>query len=136
MSYTLTHGLVLTTEECCACGVVFAMPQALNQQLMDSGKNFYCPVGHQQHYTHTTVMKLQAQLKRQKEDTDYYKKRTDEEHKEKEQYKHRLAAQKGQTTKLKKRIANGVCPCCQRSFQNLHRHMVHQHPEFAEPLND
>lgn len=42
-----------------------------------------------------------------------------------------IAAQRGQTTKLKNRIAKGVCPCCQRSFQNLKRHMESQHPDFS-----
>ena len=42
-----------------------------------------------------------------------------------------LAAQRGVTTKLRKQIAAGVCPCCHRSFQNLRRHMDGQHPDFA-----
>lgn len=41
-------------------------------------------------------------------------------------------AEKAAKTKLKQRIANGVCPCCQRSFTNLHSHMQKQHPDFAE----
>jgi hypothetical protein len=40
-------------------------------------------------------------------------------------------AQKGQNTRMKNRIAAGVCPCCNRSFKDLHRHMTGQHPEFA-----
>jgi hypothetical protein len=26
-----------------------------------------------------------------------------------------------------------VCPCCNRSFQNLRRHMATKHPEFNAP---
>lgn len=33
--------------------------------------------------------------------------------------------------RLKKRAANGVCPCCTRSFQNLRRHMATKHPDHA-----
>lgn len=32
--------------------------------------------------------------------------------------------------KMRRRIANGVCPCCTRTFQNLLQHMRTQHPEF------
>ena len=40
-------------------------------------------------------------------------------------------AAKGQISKLKKRASAGVCPCCNRSFQNLRRHMGNKHPEFV-----
>jgi hypothetical protein len=25
-----------------------------------------------------------------------------------------------------------VCPCCNRTFSNLQRHMAHKHPQFAK----
>lgn len=28
------------------------------------------------------------------------------------------------------RFANGVCPCCNRSFENVARHMRTQHPDY------
>jgi len=39
---------------------------------------------------------------------------------------------RGELTKLKKRVTNGVCPCCHRSFQNLRRHMATKHPNEAK----
>lgn len=42
------------------------------------------------------------------------------------------AADWAQLTKTRKRIANGVCPCCHRTFQNLARHMAGQHPAYEE----
>lgn len=44
----------------------------------------------------------------------------------------RRRAERGAKTKLKNRIAKGVCPCCNRSFQNLHRHMTSQHPDWVK----
>ena len=44
----------------------------------------------------------------------------------------RRCAEKGAKTKLKKRIANGVCPCCNRSFKDLHRHMTTKHSDFLK----
>jgi uncharacterized Zn finger protein (UPF0148 family) len=43
-----------------------------------------------------------------------------------------LIATKGVVTRMKNRAANGVCPCCNRYFANVHRHMMTQHPEFLE----
>lgn len=33
--------------------------------------------------------------------------------------------------KLRARVKNGVCPCCNRSFENLRRHIETKHPEFG-----
>jgi hypothetical protein len=33
-------------------------------------------------------------------------------------------------TRIKKRVAAGVCPCCNRSFKDLARHMAGQHPDY------
>lgn len=57
--------------------------------------------------------------------------RTEQRRLESERRAH--AATKGQLTKTKKRIANGVCPCCNRSFANLERHMAGQHPDYPQP---
>lgn len=43
---------------------------------------------------------------------------------------HKIRAEKGAKTKLKKRIAKGACPCCNRHFVNLQRHIEGQHPEY------
>ena len=41
-------------------------------------------------------------------------------------------ALKGVVTKTKRRIGKGVCPCCNRTFQDLQRHMAGKHPEYAD----
>ena len=48
---TIYKSLELETIECCACHIVFAVPKELNRQLFENHKDFYCPVGHAQHYT-------------------------------------------------------------------------------------
>jgi DNA repair exonuclease SbcCD ATPase subunit len=42
----------------------------------------------------------------------------------------RLSAQKAQTTKARKRAAAALCPCCNRSFVQLRRHMETKHPGY------
>lgn len=47
----------------------------------------------------------------------------------------RTAAAKGQLTKVKNRVANGVCPACRRHFANVQKHMDGQHPHYAQPTH-
>lgn len=37
---------------------------------------------------------------------------------------------------IKKRVGNGVCPCCNRTFENLSRHMSCKHPEYKTESKD
>jgi hypothetical protein len=45
--------------------------------------------------------------------------------------KRSAAAFKGQVTRLKGRAKAGFCPCCNRSFSQLERHMASKHPNFS-----
>lgn len=133
MSYTFTHELTLVTETCCACGVVFAMPDWFQRQLKKTGETFYCPSGHGQHYRDN----LRAENDRLKKEIEQERERKtliagwyDAERRDHEHTRKRLAATKGVVTRTKKRLANGVCPCCNRHFVNLERHMKGQHPDY------
>lgn len=44
---------------------------------------------------------------------------------------HREARTQKQYRRMRSRVRNGVCPCCNRSFEALARHMQSQHPEFG-----
>lgn len=115
----------LVTEECFKCGVMFAIPTDLrNYLLADHSREFFCPNGHGQVYGGKTEAEKQREraerlaLQLANRDEDLRCARA------------QVAATKGQVTKLKKRVANGVCPCCNRSFANLGRHMAGQHPDY------
>jgi len=122
---TLTVQITLVSEVCCNCGVVFGLEKVHRQSLIDSGGSFYCPNGHAQHYTDTTINQLKRRIESLKEDGAYYKARIENERRS-------HAATKGHLTRAKKRIGNGVCPCCNRHFTNVQRHMETQHPDYKE----
>ncbi len=121
-------------EECCrtGCGLLFAITVDLKNQLLNSHDAFYCPAGHGQHYSGKSVEeKLRDQLavrQRQLEDMDTRRRAAVADG---QMAKHRERAQKAAKTRLKNRIAAGVCPCCTRSFENLQRHIKTKHPEFT-----
>lgn len=112
----------LETEICPSCGCVFAVPQHfLNERRFD-GKRFYCPVGHSLSYNgdrHRLEQELQS-VRRQR----------DFEREDRERAEASARAHKGHATRLRKRAKAGVCPCCNRTFKQLARHMANQHPDW------
>lgn len=120
VNFTTTFGL----EICCSCGMHFAMPQDYQQRRTKDHKGFYCPSGHRQYYlTKSREEELQ-------DERDFYQTRTRSLTTQLEHAKNRTRAQKAAKTRIKNRVAKGVCPCCNRTFQNLQRHMTGQHPEW------
>lgn len=133
---TTTSILILESITCGECCIPFALERAHLQMLKNSGDKFYCPNGHHINYTKSENQRLKDELAREKQraeqreaslkgTADYYRRDRDETVR-------KLTAQKAAKTRLKNRIANGVCPCCTRSFENLQRHMTNQHPEFKQ----
>ena len=106
----------LETEQCCNCGIWFAIPQAVQKRLLENGALFYCPNGHSQHYTKTEIQKLRENLAAEESRHRSTLSRLNEEKAERERVERKL-----------KRVGRGVCPECNRSFQNLAQHMACKH---------
>jgi hypothetical protein len=121
---TTTAYTTLATTDCIACGVVFGMPEDMLQARREGGGSFWCPNGHSLSYAKPEVQRLREQLDASRRNADFWR---DQEKRERQSH----AATKGILTKTKKRVGNGVCPCCKRHFVNLERHMQGQHPGYA-----
>lgn len=128
-----------TTITCGTCKEEFAIKTELYNVLRRNQQTFYCPHGHKRYYPlgPTEEDKLRQERDRltqqlaQKDDAIAAERRRGDSLRDQRDYEQRrVAAAKGQVTRLKNRAAAGVCPCCNRSFQNLQRHMAHQHPGF------
>ncbi len=125
-------GMNITTSlsviHCSECNIAFAVDDAVDERWRENGKTFYCPKGHSQHYGDSVTKQLQREKKRLIAEQAKH----DQTRAELRETEGRRRAEKGAKTKLKKRIANGVCPCCGRTFENLQRHMTSKHPDFAD----
>ena len=116
----------------CWCGIAHAVPSTLrNEQLRQhhdgTGRvmSIFCPLGHEHAPGSTPKHKeLEQQLQRERAKHDQTKAAL-------ESAKRSRNAVKAAHTRTKNRVAKGVCPCCNRTFQNLHRHMVSQHPDYV-----
>lgn len=117
---------VFEVTHCCKCNVQIALPRRVMRDFRDNHDTFYCFQGHGQQFVGPTeAERLKAELAREKSRHEWTRKLKDDAQKS-------ASAYKGKVTAIKNRIANGVCPCCRRSFQNLQRHMSGQHPEWKE----
>lgn len=121
-----TKTITCTVIECGECGVVFALSDEFRDQRKQDHRTWYCPNGHPRHYPGES---REERLKRQLEQTSNQLARTQSTL---AVTKRQKAAAKGQLTKTKRRVANGICPCCNRTFANLAAHMHGQHPEYGE----
>jgi hypothetical protein len=117
---------IVVLETCCNCGMTFGITQGFMDMRRNDGEIFYCPNGHSQHYSHSIKSKLEDMKKaflNAQQDTQWWREEAEAKAKA-------LSSTKGQLTKVKNRIAKGVCPCCNRQFLDLNRHMDNQHPEY------
>src|ERR1051325_4459830 len=105
--------VTLVTEDCCNCGVVFAMTTEFKAQRLRDQAWFYCPAGHAQRYTgKTEAQKLKDDLERVKADRDSWIAQAAQYAAAADEVRKAHAATKGKLTKLKNRVAAGVCTEC------------------------
>lgn len=139
ISFDHAEDTSLEIRVCPSCGVTYAIPVRLRKDRQEKGGSWYCPNGHTLSYTttdHDRLKKEAADLRKkldaEKANLDWWRQRADDHAKETDKERARANGYKGALTKVKKRVGNGVCPCCRRSFSDLHRHMASKHPGFAE----
>lgn len=118
---------------CYKCKAEYVLPGALYTAAKASPAiSFYCPYGHNAHFPEgeTDEQKLRREnnrlVQRLAEKDDQIKYQRDQ----REKVERRLVAHRGVTTRIKRRIGVGLCPCCNRSFANLAAHMNTKHKDY------
>jgi len=125
MSYAITRTIEIVTDECCRCGIVFGYPKNWWERKRQTGDGFYCPNGCSLVFRNPENVRLKQEAERLKRDLSAAREAVNLARESARRIEAKL-------TRLKKRTANGVCPCCSRTFQNLHRHMKSKHPDFIQ----
>lgn len=121
-----------TMMTCGECGISYGVPEPWRQDRLKDGNTWYCPNGHNRHFIlgETDVQKgerLKRELELRLQSTineERHARLVAEKERDSERRKRR---------KIEKRIAAGVCPCCNRTFEDLHRHMSTKHKGYALP---
>lgn len=123
----------LSTKVCASCFATFAIPSRHEQKCSDEGAHWWCPCcGHQWQYGDNHLTRAQKDLEQERRRHETTQRLLERRNEQLETSEHRRRAEKAAKTRIKNRVANGVCPCCKRTFVNLSRHMKNKHPEFAE----
>lgn len=126
MSVQLSIDVTLTEVNCGCCGGTYAINEKYRAYRAEKGGFWNCPYcqvswGYSKEGTEAEKLRkeLEAERKRKLEALA----RGNEE---------RIRADKAEK-KLKqhtRRVSNGVCPCCSRTFKQLARHMASKHPGY------
>lgn len=120
MKFYLNHATELESLVCWACGVPFAATSFFLSERRASGKAFTCPNGCSIRFGEPEADKLRREL---------VAVRAAKERAEAEARHRREEAERAgkKLDRLKRRVHAGVCAKCNRTFQNVARHMVTKH---------
>lgn len=129
---TLTYTGTLHILTCGECSIPHAIPVEMHRDRLDNGGDWWCPNGHKLHFLTTEKGRLEAELAREKKLRGWSESRETSLRDQLGATERSLRGHKAAKTRIKNRIAAGVCPCCNRSFQNVARHMAGQHPDFSK----
>lgn len=124
----MTLDTTLQEKHCPVCFIHYAGPKALFDKRLRDGGHWFCPNGHSLIFTETEADKAKAEADKLRHERDQLLQNE-------AWWSDQLKTERKAKTALKrqlKRVGNGVCPCCNRSFVNLQRHMAGQHPEFEK----
>lgn len=129
MSEYVIEGVTLRAMTCGTCGVKHAMPAIIYDTAREEGGFWHCPNGHRRGWTEAqgALAEREAAQRRRLESALQGNARLAEEAAEANRLcikaEKKLASQK-------RRIAAGVCPCCNRTFAKLAMHMTSKHPDY------
>lgn len=125
---------------CFRCKEPMWMARGTYETYRRNHQTFYCSHGHPQVFAEgkTEEQKLRDQLDEERRNRQRaeqavareadYRREAEEEAK---RQRNRANGYKGHAARITKRAKAGVCPCCNRTFSQLARHMATQHPTFT-----
>lgn len=129
------------TVTCYKCGVSFSIADTWVKSRREDHANFWCPNGHEQHFTESSkdreIREKAAEIDRLKKQLEWKENSLKSANAQCDRISRSNAALRGVVAKERKRVGNGVCPCCKRTFKQLAQHMDHKHPTWKnEPAGE
>lgn len=133
MATTFVANTTLATINCGECGGTYAIQERYREKKHEDGGCWNCPYCQcRWGYSGNSLnARLQRDLQEANNRIISERQRHDQTKADLRETELKRRAEKGAKTRIKNRVANGVCPCCNRSFKDLAAHMHTQHPEFA-----
>lgn len=128
-AFSTSLSVDLFISDCASCGVIFGIPDDLANRRRGDHKAFYCPNGHNLVFSGPTEEEKAAKAARDRADRLSAMLTAQQDQTQAAQREAAMA--KASEVRLRWRVGNGVCPCCQRTFPALAAHVATKHPEFV-----
>lgn len=113
---------------CGSCAVLHAFPAIIYDTARQQGGFWSCPNGHRRGWARGEDQEALEVTRRERDRLKQENARLAEEAAAAE--RKRLTAERA-VKRHKTRSAAGLCPCCNRSFTNMRRHIETKHPEYS-----
>jgi hypothetical protein len=125
--------LYVTTCPSPSCGVIYALTEDYKARRYADGKSFYCPNGHISSWSDTEEKRLLRRAELAESRLEWSRSAERAARDQSQAAHHSARAYKGHLTRMRNRIAAGVCPVqgCRRNFANVKAHVTSQHPTWA-----
>lgn len=116
--------LVHVTVGC--CGAEIGLSRDLYDKCQETGRTFYCPnCGKPRVFRTPEIQKLRSQVKQLTSNLD------NETNRRCTAERQRNSVRKSHM-RMRERVKNGTCPCCDQTFENLLVHMRTAHPDYGD----
>lgn len=119
------HGDRYEWWQCKTCGAWGVVPEVVMEWQRENAGYHYCHAGHQWGWDKGQRQKQMDDLRRERDRLTQNAAHLEDEIRERDRL---IAVARQETERVRKRAHSGVCPCCQRSFANVLRHMKSKHP--------
>ena len=126
---TIARPLKVRVWSCQSCGVEYGVTEEFDESRRETHATFYCPNGHGQSYSGKTKEQAVAE-ERQRTNAALAQARDLQQ--ALDATMDTLRAEQKASAALKKRVGNGVCPDCHRTFKNLALHARSKHQGLNE----
>lgn len=129
----MTTTTELIVRQCSECQILYAIPVAMREQALDHGGSWWCPNGHNQSpVAKTATEKLEEERNR----SARLAAQRDQERASARAQKAAATRARNERDRIGRRAKAGICPCCNRRFKQLARHMKGQHPDYDPAANE
>lgn len=137
--YTYAHPANIEILDCANCGILFGIPVEFANRRRNDGRDFYCPNGHPLAWSDTEVKRLRRKLENAQTEINWQRDMRQAAEADAAHQRRMAGVAKGKLTRMRNRIAKGVCPVpgCKRSGLggDVVAHIHTCHPEFTAHLD-
>ena len=124
---SVAHDVIIS--RCVNCGIEYGVTVDFDEDRRKDKRSFFCPNGHSMSYGENEEDRLRRERDRLKQDNARLEDMRIQAYRALEAEAAQRKKAQAEMKRVQRRAAAGVCPCCNRSFVALSRHMKTKHPD-------